>query len=110
MKSSKYFLVCILILFGSLALHAQNQNDAKNPLLPEKARIISIATNISGMYYTMIDLDNNEMVIVYYGTNVDYTSIKHFELRKVIRTGITLDPDDYPALIPVAKMDKPENG
>jgi hypothetical protein len=74
--------------------------------LPKKALIISESSTGSGIIYTMIDLENNEMVIVYYGTN---SLIEYFRLQKVIRTGIILDPEEQKQLIHPYQIDESRN-
>lgn len=99
MRISKALLFSVLFTMASLNLLAAGEPVTDTTLLPENALIISISAGPSGIFYTMIDSDNNEMVIVYYGTDVDFPRISRFELRKVIRTGIKLDPANQMLLL-----------
>lgn len=106
MNSIKKLILFLMLVQVSIFASAINENAGDSLKLPEKALIISISSNTSGLYYTMIDLENNEMVIVYYGTDLDYTHIKRFGLRMVTRTGIILDPEDHKRMINTCRMEE----
>jgi hypothetical protein len=93
MKTISKILFSFLLIQISIVAFSSDDTGKDTLNLPKKALIISQATFISGIYYTMIDLENNEMVIVCYGSDTGYSVTKYFRLRKVIRTGIMLDPD-----------------
>ncbi len=55
--------------------------------IPRNALILSETSAGTEIFFTLIDLDNSEIVLVYYG----FQSSIVFRLRKVIRTGIKID-------------------
>jgi len=90
MKTLIRILLCFLFIQISLVAFSSDDITKDTLNLPKKALIISETDYSSGIYYTMIDLENNEMVLVLYGSD---SGIRYYKLRKVIRTGIILDPD-----------------
>jgi hypothetical protein len=87
MKSTiKAILVLVLLQLSIAGFSAENDTLT----VPEKAVILSAMSRESGIYYTMVDLENNEMVIAYYFFHDFSGGIK---LQSVLRTGIIVDMD-----------------
>lgn len=80
----KAILTIILLQISLLGF----SSDSDTLKVPKKAIILSSATRESGIYYTMIDLENNEMVILYYFFH-DFSG--GMKLQTVQRTGIIVD-------------------
>ena len=83
------------LLLLQLSIAAFSKPDEKDTLnAPKKALILTQSYEPRGTYFTVMDLQNNELVILFYGTG-DYSAgdISFFRLRKVLRTGIILDPE-----------------
>jgi hypothetical protein len=85
MKKIIKILLTLILLQISLPGYSLD-NDSLN--VPKKAIILSESIKESGIYYTMIDLENNEMVIVYY---FFYNLTGGMKLQTVHRTGIIVD-------------------
>jgi hypothetical protein len=93
MKTSRILVLSFFLIALPLIASASDNPETDSEKLPEKALIISQAYTMYYTLYTMIDLTNNEMVIVMYGTKSSLSDI--YKLRKVIRTGIKLDPEEH---------------
>jgi hypothetical protein len=111
MKTSAKLLVCMIFLQLSLSSYATDDDSDLFPDPPKKAVIISLTPYLNtftfGIIYTMIDLDNNEMVLVNYGS--DPYGAKSMKLRKVVRTGIIIDPEQQKQLMPNFQSSSPGN-
>jgi hypothetical protein len=57
--------------------------------LPKKVKVVAQSCDANALYQTVIDLENNEIVILVYNSK---------NLLNVIRTGIQADPTDQPAV------------
>ena len=87
----KIGLVLFLLQVSFPIFSSGGDTDEVTLKVPENALILSESTNERGVIYTMIDLENNEMVIVCYGLEYASIDLKYLKLRKVIRTGITIN-------------------
>jgi hypothetical protein len=80
----------ILLLIITVISNGFSQDKSKSEI-PKNVKLIAV--NCSGYWFfqTVIDLDNNEIVNLCYVCNTAST----VELKKVIRTGMIVDPKDY---------------
>jgi hypothetical protein len=69
-----------------------------NVNLPRNVRVVAQSCNARAMYQTVVDLENNEIVILVYNET---------NLLNVIRTGIKADPKTQ---VPVPGTDAPDAG
>ncbi len=81
--------ISLTILLLQISFFAFSSDDPQKETLkaPQNAVILSQSVDLSGIYYTLVDLDNKEMVIVYYY----FVSSTEIQLRKVHRTGIRIN-------------------
>ena len=88
----KLTFTLLLLQLSITAFSKPEETDTLNA--PKKALILTQSYEPRGTYFTVMDLQNNELVILFYGSG-DYTAndISYFMLRKVLRTGIILDPE-----------------
>ena len=93
MKAIIRLMFTLLLLQLSIAAFSSGDNTTDTLNAPKKALILSQSFEAKGIYFTVMDLENNEMVILFYGTNYSYGDFSYFRLRKVLRTGIILDPE-----------------
>lgn len=91
MKTIIRLAITLLLLQVSIAAFSSG-DDTDTLNAPKNAVILSQSFEFQTIIFTVIDLDNNEMVILFYGTN-NLFHIPYFRLRKVLRTGIILDPE-----------------
>jgi hypothetical protein len=103
MRTHTKIILSFILIQLSIVVFASDDINPDTLNLPKKALIISESSTTAGIIYTMIDLENNEMVIVYYGTK---SLIEYFRLQKVIRTGIILDPEKQIRLIRAYQIDE----
>jgi len=85
---------------------AQNPGEkaALNADMPKNAKLISQSCTQNDLLISLIDTDNNELVIIRYGLKV-IKFVSRYELVQVMRTGIKIDPttqgyikgSDFPA-------------
>ena len=88
--------ITFLLMFLQISTQAFCTGDPEKDTLnaPKKVLILTQSYEPRGITFTVIDLDNNEMVIMFYGTgNYAYGDISNFKLRKVLRTGMIIDPE-----------------
>lgn len=80
------YLTLLTVVISSCAITQYTVEPPPNVNLPKQALFISQSGTQNYLMQTIIDLENNEMVILSYTSNV---------LTNLIRTGIFLNPDDY---------------
>ncbi len=82
------FFVLILLITGSYTKEKFQ--------MPTKVKIIGITGTGWNLCYTLIDLNNNEIVIIDYATKVNSAT---GEIVNVLRTGIIVNPNDYNVIL-----------
>jgi hypothetical protein len=81
-------IVLILTLKSFTAFSVDNpKTDSLN--VPENAIIISHTVTLSEIYYTMVDTDTHELLIVHY----HFPSVYAIKLYEVFHTGIKINLD-----------------
>jgi len=95
MKRNLSFLLLLTVLCGAVTLLAvEDDRDGvpKNVLILDiKLATVKYASYWDTMIFTVINLDTNELVILYYRPN---------GLDKMVRTGLHIDPDKQKAFLP----------
>jgi hypothetical protein len=63
--------------------------------VPKNAKLISQSCTTADLFISLIDMDNNELVIVVYGIDREGMNLPEYNYKRVqvIRTGITIDPN-----------------
>lgn len=84
----KNLIVLFIFLLSTVSVYAGNK-DKDN--YPENVKVIAQSASDNSFIVTVIDLDNNEIVIVSYIASNGF-------LSSVIRTGWIVNPDDYPTI------------
>jgi hypothetical protein len=84
----KKYLCFAFLLSLSIAINAQNLSDQ----LPKNAKLISQSCTHHDLFISLIDLDNNELVLVRYGYKAQMFMDSKYKLYQVFRTGIKIDP------------------
>jgi hypothetical protein len=81
--------IALILLFMQLSWLSFSPEAKANDTLkiPEKAIILSLSYEGNFIIYTMVDLNNSEMVIVTYV----YTGYTELKLKNVFWTGMTID-------------------
>jgi hypothetical protein len=83
-------LITIMLLFVGCTNNYRTiqyqPNPLENPQLPENVKLLAQAINMNVLILTVVDLENNEIVLLNYGAN---------GLAQVVRTGMKVEPDDY---------------
>jgi hypothetical protein len=77
-------IISLLILFAACETQQTTVKVSENAKLPKKIKVIAQSCDATSMYQTVIDLENNEIVILIYNEQT---------LINIIRTGINADPD-----------------
>jgi len=87
MKTIIQILFTVILL--QMSLNGFSNEDPKQDTLRVPQNAIILAQTIYGgdIYYTMVDMDNHEMVIVFYYI----VNTSKLELRNVLRTGIKIN-------------------
>jgi hypothetical protein len=85
MKNTILSLI-VLLIASSCSITQHTVVAPSNVDLPKEVLVIAQSGTESTVMQTVIDLSNNEMVILSYS---------RLMLDNVIRTGITVNPDDY---------------
>lgn len=88
MKNKIRLIIAGILLNLSLIAFCSDNTDSLK--VPKNAIILSISNRESGIYYSMVDLENNEMIIAYYFFH-DFSG--GLKLQAVLRTGIIIDID-----------------
>ncbi|MGE5356286.1 MAG: hypothetical protein ACM3PT_08625 [Deltaproteobacteria bacterium] len=96
------FRIMLILLFTKFSAfcYASGENDTIST--PENVLIISQVCDEINMYYTAIDMNNNEMIIMIFRNGGFLRDPESFRLRKVVRTGIKVDPEKqmkFPVLL-----------
>ncbi|MFA8433698.1 MAG: hypothetical protein ACEPOZ_04195 [Marinifilaceae bacterium] len=82
----KFVVFALMALLSSCVTSQYTVQVPSTVDMPKRAIFLSQSGTQSALYQTVIDLENNEMVILEYHAN---------RLSMVYRTGVTLNPDDY---------------
>jgi len=87
MKTISRIIIAFAFIFACSQVFATDDVvDTDTLYAPDNIIILAQSTYTGGSHYTVVDLDNNEMVIMlYYAVGLNY------RLRKVIRTGMKVD-------------------
>ncbi|MBN1950268.1 MAG: hypothetical protein JW801_03640 [Bacteroidales bacterium] len=97
MKTTAKLILSLALTLLSIQAFASD-DDIKELKPPKNAILISQASYNYSIIYTMIDLENNEMVLVLYGGYQSLAS-ENYKLRNVIRTGIYIDPEQQKGIL-----------
>ena len=84
MKKIIIFLFIVFLAGCSTTQHTVNVPEEVD--LPEKILFLAQSGTSLSLFQTVIDLENNELVVLEYSGDV---------LSRVYRTGIIVDPNDY---------------
>ena len=94
MKTIIRLTLTLLLLQLSIGAFSIDDDIADTLNTPKKVLILAQSNDTRGIFLTVIDLNNNELVILFIGTgDYAYGNISRLRLRKVTRTGIFLDPE-----------------
>lgn len=85
----KKITVLFLLAVLSVSTSFSQTTDDK---LPQNAKLISQSCTANSLFVSLIDLENNELVIVRYGIDPDLKMVPDYRLSQVFRTGIKIDP------------------
>ncbi|MBN2212916.1 MAG: hypothetical protein JW723_01615 [Bacteroidales bacterium] len=85
----KKLYLCLAFVFTILRI-----TNAQEPInqLPKNAKLISQSCDQNDLYISLLDLDNDELVILRYGYKTQGIIGSTYGLKLVIRTGIKIDP------------------
>lgn len=98
MKKRRLFVIICLVLI--LALTATGVFAAKKDnMVPTKVKVIAQSCTAAGLCLTVIDLDRNEIVILFYASLPGSPLRTKLELVNIIRTGMFVDPEEQVAII-----------
>jgi len=86
---NRIIIIILLLLIISTLSFSNNKNKDLTTQIPKNGYILSQSCTMRSLFITMIDLDNNEMVILQYAGS---GSTDPVELVNVIRTGIIVSP------------------
>ena len=95
MKKIKVLCFVLIFLFSTTAAMAAKAEDE----IPTKVKVISQSCLPEGLCLTVIDLECNEVVVLFYtivGTSLFKGSLK---LNNLIRTGMFVEPDEQAYVI-----------
>ncbi|RXQ95858.1 hypothetical protein EO244_06000 [Ancylomarina salipaludis] len=81
-----FLVLFFALLFTSCAVKQYTVQVPQSVDMPKKVLFLSQSGTQSSLYQTVIDLENNEMVILEFASS---------RLSIVYRTGVILDPKDY---------------
>jgi hypothetical protein len=87
MKKKLLIIICLILLCS--IIYSVGQKDAEKNL-PKNVKVIGITGVAYGYIMTVIDLDNNEIMLLSY-----YFTMKEMKLFSVQRTGLIVNPKDY---------------
>lgn len=91
-KNMLPFITCLILILilttttGALA--------AKKDEVPTRVKVIAQSCTADSLCLTVIDLDRNEIVILFYSSLPAGLVKQKLELSNVIRTGMFVDPDE----------------
>ena len=92
----KLMVLCfaLLFLFSSTAAMAKKEEVR----VPTKVKVISQSSQAEGLYLTVIDLECNEIVILFYWRFAGLSIGRNWD-KDVIRTGMFVEPDEQAYVI-----------
>jgi hypothetical protein len=98
MKKKRLFVIICSVLI--LALTATGVFAAKkDDKVPTRVKVIAQSCTAAGLCLTVIDLDQNEIVILFYASLPGSPFRTKLELVNIIRTGMFVDPEEQVAII-----------
>ena len=90
MKKIMVLCFVLIFLFSSTTVMAAKVEDE----IPTKVKVISQSGMAEGLCLTVIDLECNEVVILFYYRAVSGLIRGKLQLSNVVRTGMFVDPDE----------------
>ncbi|HHU51462.1 MAG TPA: hypothetical protein GXZ36_06545 [Firmicutes bacterium] len=89
----KTMLLCIICLILILSTGA-GAFAARGDKIPTRVEVIAQSCMAEGLCLTVVDLDNNEIVVLFYYRAPSGLIRGDLKLSNVIRTGMFVDPDE----------------
>lgn len=95
MKKTLVLCFVLIFLFSTTLTAATNQEEK----VPTKVKVISQSCMSEGLCLTVIDLENNEVVIMFYSIIASGLFKGQLKYHNMVRTGMFVEPDEQGNLI-----------